>query len=401
MIWNCIIIGAGASGLYAASHLKIPGVLILEKKHKVGLKLSISGSGQCNLTHDGYANQFLNKYGDKKAFVKGVLAKHDNKAVLAHFKDLGVDTVTRDDGKIFPSDFKASSVIQVLTKRIDRLGHVIKLNASVSKITVMSNGFEVNVGEDAYQCKNLIIATGGKSYPVLGTEGDGFAFASSMGHKVTPLKPGLTGVVTGDHLLRELSGIGFKGLELMNVRMQKKYSGDLLITHFGISGPVILNNSRDFDRGDVLEINWVKMSGQSLDDFFRGLVQTDGSKPISFALNQLDLPERLKTLITNKSSIDLKKRLSELSKDQRLTLVSLLTRYLIKVDSLQGFNDAMVTVGGVECSEINPQKMMSNFVPNLYFTGEVIDVDGETGGYNLQWAFSSAYVAVQAINSSL
>lgn len=401
MIWECIVIGGGASGLYLASQVNVPNLLVLEKKHKVGLKLGISGGGQCNLTHGGYMNQFYKKYGSQQIkSIKGVLKNHDNKAVIRYFKSLGLETVEREDGKVFPKDFKAQSVISALNRKISLNGVKVNLNESVNTVEKQGDYFKVTSSQNTYLSKRLVIATGGMSYPVLGTEGDGYVLARSLGHQIKALTPGLTGVIIGDHYLRTLSGLSISNITIRLNRTGQVYEGDLLATHFGLSGPVIINNSRDFRDGDVLQMNWVGQSPQAFDQDLLTLIKEHGEKPIAYRVNKLNVPDRLKANVLEKYKIDSTLKIGQMTKETRQKLVEGFTSYPVKIDSLQGFKDAMVTVGGVELSDIDMLSMMSKRHPNLYFIGEVVDVDGDTGGYNLQWAFSSAYTAAQSILSS-
>jgi len=210
MIWNCVIVGAGASGLYAASHLALDYVLILEKKKKPALKLSVSGGGQCNLTHGGYVSAFLNHYGNHKAFVKPALKAHDNQKVMAYFESLGVKLVTRDDGKVFPKSLQSSEIINTLVSQITKeMAHDIKYDEAVCQIGIKENIYEIITEKETYLTKRVIIATGGKSYPMLGSEGDGYRFAEALGIKVTPQFPGLTGAVCKNWTMQELQGMSF------------------------------------------------------------------------------------------------------------------------------------------------------------------------------------------------
>lgn len=400
MIYDVIIIGAGASGLYCASHLTDKNVLIIEKNARIGLKILASGSGQCNLTHAGYINAFYDHYGPRKAFVKFALNNHNNKQVVAFFESNGMKCLERPDGKVFPESLKASDVVNTLVRTLKKAA--VKRSEAVQSAAWDGDSFVVQTDHGTYHGMQLVIATGGRSYPTLGTTGDGYGFAETFGHTLISPKPGLTGVVTRAKVFTELSGLS---LELVRVSLQKSatskqivYEGALLFTHFGLSGPVIINNSRYMDKGDQLILNFLGESYDRCEEAFIEIARNNGEKPLSYYINQIKLPEALKEKLV---SIDRNIKLSVLTKDQRRDIVANLTQYKIEIESLIGFNQAMVTVGGISHEEVDPKTMASKIQNGLYLIGEVVDVDGDTGGYNLQWAFSSGYLAAQSIRIAL
>jgi hypothetical protein len=399
MTIDVIIIGAGASGLYLASQLKGLNVHVFEKNQKIGIKILATGSGQCNLTHDGYINRFYDKYGDKKTFVKSALSAHDNHAVMQTFKSNGLALEIRGDGKVFPKSLKAADVVETLRSNC---AHVtFRLNESVTNCHFNEGLFHVTTEKGSYTSKQLVIATGGKSYPKCGTTGDGYNFAAAFGHYIEPTKPGLTGVVTRDKALTALSGISLTGCVLtIKDRQERRYEGqDLLFTHFGISGPLIINNSRYFDKGDCLTLNFLGESRETIERTFNNDVRVSGNKPLAYYLNNLPLPHALKEILFPESLLNRDIKLSQVNKEMRKHLLDQLTQYVVEIESLIGFSQAMVTVGGVATRELDPKTMASKLQEGLYVIGEVMDVDGDTGGYNLQWAFSSAYVCAQRIKS--
>ncbi|GAU75477.1 aminoacetone oxidase family FAD-binding enzyme [Fusibacter sp. 3D3] len=404
MVYDLIIIGAGAAGLFAASKAENINILLLEKKDRPGLKVMVSGGGQCNLTHSGYMSHFLAMYGDQKKFVKPALLSFDNKQTVAYFESLGIECFEREDGKIFPVSLDAKAVVKALKEDIDCKGHKKMLQKTPVLDLYKSEGtFKIVTEGQLYEALNVMIATGGRSYPALGTEGDGYAFARKLGHTVVEPRPGLTGVVSGKISALEWSGIALKEVELVHNMLKARdgmytqravYKGDLLFTHFGISGPVVLNKSRYLEKDDLLYLNLIGMSSDAAEKLF---LETAGDRPLAFWLNQIKLLDRFKSELLKALGLTGQEKMGTLSKPNRKALIKWLTQFEVKVDALQGFKQAMVTVGGVDTTEIDSKTMASKIVEGLYFVGEVLNVDGDTGGYNLQWAFSSAVAAVQAI----
>lgn len=400
MIYDLIIIGGGAAGLFAAAVAKDMNVLLLEKKAKPGMKLIVSGGGMGNLTHSGYMNRFLSKYGDHKTFVKPALNSFKNSDLISYLENIGIKCVEREDGKIFPESLSAKAVADAFRKQIENSSSkTLKTNEPVKAVIKKGAHYCVETDEGCYTAKTVLLATGGKSYPALGAEGDGYALAEVFGHAVVHPKPGLTGIVSGKISTSELQGISLREAGVKHYRqgvLMSQYKDDLLITHFGLSGPVILNNSRWFEKGDVLKLSFLEEASKSVEAKF---LSADGSKPLSYWINSLGLQDRIKKFIYRELSLNGEEKIASLTKDVRRELVNCLCEYPVLIDSLIGFSKAMVTVGGVALDNVNSKTMESKLSKGLYFAGEILDVDGDTGGYNLQWAFSSAYVAIQAIQT--
>lgn len=397
-MYDVIIIGGGAAGLYCAAHLNNKKVLVIEKNKRLAMKVLASGSGQCNFTHGGYISHFLDKYGDKKAFVKVALTAHDNKSVIRFFEKNGVPSIEREDGKIFPASLKAEDAVNALRKACK--GIVFNVDESVMQIDIEADNYRVTTNKGSYVCDNLVIATGGKSYKTLGTTGDGYAFASHLGEYVTPVKPGLTGIVLKSKQFSEIQGVSIPQIKMVLKRANncQDYYGPLLFTHFGLSGPVVINNSRYFSPSDQLTLNFLNLESEKLENELIDLIAQNGDKPTSYFLNKINLPEKLKSLLFNDHTFDRSLKLAELSKQRRKWIVGQLTEYTVEIENLIGFNQAMVTVGGVSTDGLDKKTMESLTNKRLFFIGEVVDVDGDTGGYNLQWAFSSGFAAARKIN---
>ncbi len=395
---DTIIIGAGAAGLMAAASL-FPSVLVLEKKKRPGLKLLISGSGQCNLTHSGNIEEFLFHYGSRGRFLKPALYSFSNTDTVDFFESRNTALKEREDGKVFPESLRSSDILNCLLSEIRKKGNRIEYNSAVTKVEKRENSFVVRSDTEKYRCRNLIIASGGKSYPETGSTGDGYLFAESLGHPVIKPLPGLTPVRIKNHKLSDLSGISFKNLKVFHWRYGKKiaeYEGDLLITHNGLSGPVILDNSRNILTGDILKACFSEIP----DGFsrFRDMVKKSGRLTVKKYLHEYELPSRLSLYLINASGIGEDIRCADIRIEELKKLYENISSFPFSVSNTGGFNEAMVTAGGVDISFIDPRSMESRIHKNLYFAGEVIDIDGDSGGYNIQAAFSTGRKAADSIN---
>lgn len=401
MIYDVIIIGAGPAGLFAAANIKNKKVLIIEKNKTPGRKLLLSGSGQCNYTNNCEISEFLKKYGEKGRFIKTALYNFTNHDLINFFKDNRLNSTIREDNKVFPHSFKAIDVLNVL---IDCLGLTeMLINTAVDKVSYdeSSKLFYIKTDTASYACHNLIIATGGKSYPNTGSTGDGFKFAKSLGHSIVEPKPALTPVYVKSYQFSELSGISFENIKISlfkNNKKTKEFTGDFLFTHVNISGPVIINNSRYMEAGDIIKINFTSFYNE--DEFriyFENLIASSKSN-IKAALKELNFPKRFVDKILQICNVDENLSCSQLNKNSRKSLIEMFSAHPMEIRKLGDYHIAMVTKGGVSTDEINPKTMESKKIPCLYFPGEVLDYDGDTGGFNIQAAFSTAKLVSDQIN---
>ena len=401
MIYDVIIIGAGPAGLFAAANIKNKKVLIIEKNKTPGRKLLLSGSGQCNYTNNCEISEFLKKYGEKGRFIKTALYNFTNHDLINFFKDNRLNSTIREDNKVFPHSFKAIDVLNVL---IDCLGLTeMLINTAVDKVSYDENSklFFIKTDTASYACHNLIIATGGKSYPNTGSTGDGFKFAKSLGHSIVEPKPALTPVYVKSYQFSELSGISFENIKISlfkNNKKTKEFTGDFLFTHVNISGPVIINNSRYMEAGDIIKINFTSFYNE--DEFriyFENLIASSKSN-IKAALKELNFPKRFVDKILQICNVDENLSCSQLNKNSRKSLIEMFSAHPMEIRKLGDYHIAMVTKGGVSTDEINPKTMESKKIPCLYFPGEVLDYDGDTGGFNIQAAFSTAKLVSDQIN---
>lgn len=401
MIYDVIIIGAGPAGLFAAANIQNKKVLIIEKNETPGKKLLLSGAGQCNYTNNCEIDEFLKKYGNKGRFIKTAFYNFTNQDTISFFREKGLNSIIRDDNKVFPSSFKSVDLLSVL---IDCTKHVeMILNNSVERVSYdeLKKLYYIKTKAEAYACYNLIITTGGKSYPNTGSTGDGYKFAEILGHSIVEPKPALTPVYVENYKFSELSGISFENIKISlfkNDRKTKEFTGDLLFTHVNISGPVIINNSRYMDSGDIIKVNFTSYYNE--DEFrvyFENLILSSKMN-IKITLKELNLPKRFIEKILNMSNVDENLSCSQLNKNQRKSLIEILSAYPMKIEKLGDYHIAMATRGGVSTREINQKTMESKKIPRLYFAGEVLDYDGDTGGFNIQGAFSTAKLAADQVN---
>ena len=410
--YETIVIGAGAGGLFfgAACPVSACGnTLILEKTNKIGTKLLMSGSGQCNLTHGGSIKEFLSCYGAKGNRIRTVLYKHNNMEMQSFMHSLGVETAEREDGKVFPLSLSAKEVRDTLLRKCTDNGAEIRCNSEVIAITPLPDSGEFTVKTAAgvvYTCRNLVIASGGSSYPATGSDGTLLAIIRRDLPELnsTEPKPALVPVFVENYPFEALSGISFRNAEIKifepNSSKPRKLShpcGDLLLTHKNLSGPVILNNSRDIFAGCRLEINFVlpytlyDVASQIKEDFSanRRMISTYiGEKYL--------LPKKFVSAVLDRINV-CDKAMGSLTGSEINRIAEAFAKSSFMVSGTAGFRTAMATSGGISLEEINLSEMQSKKYPGLYFIGEVLDIDGDTGGYNLQFAYSSAMTALTAI----
>ena len=396
--YDVLIVGGGPGGLFTAIQTAQGGkkVGLLEKNKMCGKKLLISGAGKCNITQAGAMEDFFSCYGKQAKFLKHSLLHFTNEDLLAFFKQRGVSFVTTEKGKIFPKSMKASEILDVLMSECHRQGVDVLTNENVIEV-MKKDVFYVKTSQTTYTSTALVIATGGMTYQNMGTTGDGYVFAKQLGHKIVPTKPALTPLKIKDYALVDLSGTSFETLRYTLWRDARKlntFEGDILLTHSGVSGPGIINHSREMQKGDVLKFNFVH--ADEIDAFKKTLIQTlaqDGKRYVKSVVRDLNLTRRFADKLLELCEIEDELKCAELTKVKRSKLLNALTEYEMEVKELGGLHLAMVTSGGVSIKEIKSKTMESKKVEKLYFVGEVIDVDGDTGGYNIQAAFSMAKTA--------
>jgi predicted Rossmann fold flavoprotein len=391
-----IIIGTGPAGLFAAANIKDKKVLILEKNKEIGKKLLISGTGQCNLTHDGKIYEFFDKYGDKKNYMKKILKRFTNEDVINFFQERGLEVVKDKNGKYFPKSMRAKDVLNVLLEEISKNGHEIKTDSKVVKIA-KGESFRIFTKHGEFNSGSVLIATGGKSYPRLGTSGDGYKFAEYFEHNVVEPKPALTPVKIKNFNLQVLSGTSFNDVKIKIKGKDVENSGDLLITHLGFSGPAIIDFSRYIYNDDVLQVSFLNFKNKDVvrEDFWNKLKKYQ-NETIFSVLKKYDLTKKFILKMLNDLDISEKTFCGNLNKEKRNSVVDYLIEHEYYVEEIFGYDQAMVTAGGVDLKEIDVKTMMSKKIEGVFFAGEVLDVDGNTGGYNIQFALTTGKIVSES-----
>ncbi len=406
-----IVVGAGAAGMLAAIYAARNGheVLLLEKNDKAGKKLYITGKGRCNITNACEMEDLFKNVMSNPKFLYGAFYGYSNYDVIDFFEQLGLKTKIERGGRVFPESDKSSEVIGVLLKELKRLQVDIRYQCEVEQILTEDSavkGVLIKKTQEKLSADNVIVATGGLSYPSTGSTGDGYRFAKSMGHTVTKLSPSLVPMNMKEiELVKELQGLSLKNIEI-TVTSQNKviYSdfGELLFTHFGISGPVILSASsylvpymgqKDLTLSIDLKPALTKeqLDARILRDF-----DEFKNKQYKNALDQL-LPRKMIQVIIALSKIDPEKKVNLITKEERKRLVDTLKAMTLSIDRLRDYNEAVITKGGITVKEINPSTMESRLISGVYYIGEVLDLDALTGGFNLQIAWSTAYLAGNSV----
>lgn len=405
-VLDLIIIGAGPAGLFCAANASCDGVkvLVLEKKKSPGRKLLVSGSGRCNLTHDGDIRPFLDHYGDHGRFLRPALLGFANLDLIAFFEDRGLAMIRMEGGKLFPETQRSRDVLKVLIEECRAKNVDIACGKTVKSIGKSGDGFEVTCGDETYRSRLLVIATGGRSYPATGSSGDGYDFARSLGHSIAEIEPALAPVRIRDYPFSKLAGISLPEarVSIFRARKVRVHAGDVLFTHDGLSGPGILDLSRHIRAGDVLRVSFVgAKKKEDLERWLRDRSQEGGARNLRSVLVDLEIPSRLASKVLEISGIPQDLKCAHMTRDMRIDLADHLAGFPMVVEELGGFDSAMATRGGVNLSEVNSKTMESRLVSCLYFAGEVLDVDGDSGGYNLQAAFSTGILAAKSIRKRL
>jgi predicted Rossmann fold flavoprotein len=401
--YDVLVIGAGPAGLFCAIHAALTGgrVLLLEKNPDPGKKLLLAGSGQCNITHTGEMRDFLVRYGSHGKFLKPALFEFTNGDLIAFFRDRRLAMVIEENGKVFPETRRSADILATLLEECRKQGVILHCDTTVTGIARAADGFEITTRTLQYRSTYLVIATGGASYPKSGSTGDGYRFVASLGQPVTEIAPALTPLLIRNYPFASLSGMSFAGLHFSVWRAGKKIAdhlGDVLFTHLGLSGPGILDASREICAGDVIKLSFVgTLKREEFTADLTRRIQEERIWQIGTILAAYPIPERLNRKLLALSGIPEDLKGNHFSAEQRSRLITCCTEFPLTVEAPGGFSVAMVTRGGVALEGVNPKTLESTIIPNLYFVGEVLDIDGDSGGYNLQAAFSTGFLAGRSI----
>ena len=408
-----IVVGGGPAGMIAAITAAENGndVTIIEKMPSFGRKLLITGKGRCNITSSLYMSEFIKNTPGNGRFLYSAFQNYTNKDIIEFLKRQGLEVKEERGNRIFPVTDKSIDVLNCFKKRIDELKIKYKLDTRVEKILVRdSEVLGVRTNEEIIQTDKIILATGGKSYPLTGSTGDGYKIAKDLGHTITPIKPSLVPLeVYEKEECKRLQGLSLRNVGIRIIDSERKkliYEdfGEMVFTHFGISGPIILSGSahlaRYKDIDYLLKKGYVNLSidlkpaltEEQLDDRILRDFKEFKNKQFKHSLDKL-LPQKLIPLIIELSGIDENKRVNEITKTERKRLGQLLKCFTITIKAFRPVEEAIITSGGINVREINPKTMESKIIKGLYFAGEIIDVDAYTGGFNLQIAYSTGYTA--------
>lgn len=435
-----IVIGGGPAGMMAAITAAENGneVTLIEKMNSLGRKLLISGKGRCNITSSLDMDEFIKNIPGNGKFLYSSFQNFTNKDIIEFLKKQGLETKVERGNRIFPITDKSSDVLKCFTKRLKELKVVIMLNSQVEEILVETienktelqdkkikksptNSNEIKkikgvklTNSIEVLADKVIIATGGKSYPLTGSTGDGYKLAKNLGHSITEIKPSLVALESYQkQICQDIQGLGLKNIKIKLVDTEKNKTiyedfGEMLFTHFGVSGPTILSGSAHLVRYKNIEelfknkkiklfidlkpaLNEEKLDERILRDF-----EQEKNKQFKNSLDKL-LPQKMISTVITLSEINPEKKVNEITKKERINLVKLFKNFKLEISGFRPIDEAIVTSGGINIKEINPKTMESKLVKGLYFAGEVIDVDAYTGGFNLQIAYSTGYTAGKEI----
>ena len=412
-----IVVGGGPAGMMAAITAAEKGneVIIIEKMSSLGRKLLITGKGRCNITSSLYMSEFIKNTPGNGKFLYSAFQNYTNKDIIEFLKEQGLEVKEERGNRIFPITDKSVDVLNCFIKKIKELNIQCKLDTTVEKILVQNNEIiAVRTNKEMIKTNKVILATGGKSYPLTGSTGDGYNIAKSLGHTIEKIKPSLVPLeVYEKEYCQSLQGLSLRNIEIKIIDKDKKKTiyedfGEMIFTHFGISGPTILSASahlikyKDIDyllkkKNIVINIDLKPaLSEEQLDERILRDFKEFKNKQFKHSLDKL-LPKKIIPLIIKLSKINEDKKVNEITKEERKKIVELLKNFTITIKDFRPVEEAIITCGGISTKEINPKTMESKIIKGLYFAGEIIDVDAYTGGFNLQIAYSTGYTAGMSV----
>ncbi len=397
------VIGGGPAGMLAA--VSAAGddtkVILLEKNDKLGKKLFITGKGRCNITNSADTSVIMKNIMTNPKFMYSALESYDNNDIIRDIESFGCKVKEERGGRMFPVSDHSSDVIKALSNMLDNAGVEVRIRSEVKKIDKTSHGFDVFFSNGKKENADaVIVATGGISYAATGSTGDGFEFAKSLGHTVTDLKPSLVPLVTSDGWCKDLQGLSLKntGLKMYSAgKLIYEDFGEMMFTHFGITGPMILSASSYYykRKSDDCVIHLDLKPALSEDVLDERILREISENHEKHFINMLPalLPAKLVPVIARMTGIEEHKKCGDIKKEERKKLVHLLKDLEIHVTGTRGFEEAIITKGGINVKEVSPKTMMSKLCDGLFFAGEALDLDALTGGFNLQIAWSTGFLA--------
>jgi hypothetical protein len=425
MVWDVVVVGAGAAGLLAAICAAERGqrTLVLEKNLRAGVKILMSGGTRCNLTHATDARGISTAFGRPGRFLHSALAALGPDAVIRMFEREGVATKVESTGKVFPASNRAADVVHALLRRLERSGAQLSFGEPALRLVADPDGFRLMTAQREVAARAVILTTGGMSYPGCGTTGDGYAWAAELGHRLVPPRPALTPILAAAEWVKPLSGVTIPDVSVQVCESAAEASpmaetskrrrtsasqdalaaarGSLLFTHFGLSGPVVLDVSRAVsaaERPRTLELRCDFAPAESADELERWLderCRREGGRQIEGFLAER-WPRRLLQTLADLGAVPAAQRAAETPKRDRQRWIEILKRTRVPVRGVMGFRKAEVTAGGVSLDDVDSRTMQSKRVAGVYFAGEILDLDGPIGGYNFQAAFSTGWLAGQS-----
>ena len=408
-----VVIGGGPAGMMAAITAAENGneVLIIEKMPSFGKKLLITGKGRCNITSSLYMSEFIKNTPGNGRFLYSAFQNYTNTDIIEFLKKHGLEVKEERGNRIFPVTDKSLDVLKCFTKRMEELNIQYKLNTTVEKILTQNDQVTaVRTDKEMIKTDKVILATGGKSYPLTGSTGEGYKIAKALGHTIVPIKPSLVPLeVYEKEECKKVQGLSLRNVGIKIIDTDKKKTvyedfGEMIFTHFGISGPTILSGSAHLakykDIEYLLRSKYITvsidlkpaLSEEQLDERILRDFKEFKNKQFKHSLDKL-LPQKMIPLIIELSKIDENKRVNEITREERKTLIQLLKNFTITIKGFRPVEEAIITCGGIDTKEINPKTMESKLIKGLFFAGEIIDVDAYTGGFNLQIAYSTGYTA--------
>ena len=406
---DIIVVGGGPAGMMAAGRAAEQGakVLLVEKTYRLGSKLLITGGGRCNITNTAGPKEFIGAFGKNGSFLYRAFNAFSNNDLIEFFNSRGVEMRKDPDGKVFPASDCAESVLAALRAYIEHSNVRILHNTAVTGIVRSSGGAAAGVqtGSGVLSAGKVIVATGGMSYPRTGSSGDGYTLAQQCGHSIVPLRPGLSALESDDEFVGQLQGLTLKDITIAAVVDGKTLvsrKGDLLFTHFGVSGPAVLVLSGvivdALATGAKAELSLgvqQSCSPREFEGYLQKQLEACGAKLVARYLKE-SMPESFAAVIERRCALKEGLKCSMVSRAERQRIAAQLTGFKVRITRPRPIEEATITRGGVALDELDPLTMESRLVRGLYFCGEMIDVDGITGGYNLQEAFSTGYIAADA-----